>query len=320
MPEGVEVCLTAQFLHNQLKNHSITNIFILGGRYSRHPLSGLSDFKKQLPLTIQSINSKGKFLWFQLHNNHNNIHYIMNTFGLEGFWSVIKHKHSNVMFTLNHPTKNKTFALYFNDSRNFGTIIFDSKQHSLNRKLQSLGPDLLKTSFTDNDFFLRIKNYILNKHGSIISSRADRKIVKVLMDQTANTGLGSGIGNYLVQEILYRSKISPHTNILSFFNNPSLAHSLSHHIKYTIKLSYLTSTLGYFNKLDNKHIRWIKRLRKTIKNNPHHRFNFHPDISLHSDTFKFLVYRRKKDPLDNTVTADKILPGRTTYWVPNVQQ
>jgi formamidopyrimidine-DNA glycosylase len=128
------------------------------------------------------------------------------------------------------------------------------------------------------------------------------------MEQKKNAGLGSGIGNYLVAEILYDSKISPYMKMIDLFNNKNSIKRLEKSIKYIIKLAFITNKTKYFSMCIKK------------KNLP----NYHPDIIISkNDKFKFKVYRLKIDPFKNPVIGSKIVgygnKKRTTYWAPNVQ-
>ena len=100
MPEAIEVTLTALYLNHKLKNKKITEISILGGRYSRHPLHDLNMFRYKLPLKIIKIKSKGKFIWFELEDAAHISYFIMNTLGLEGMWTFEKMPHANVLFKI----------------------------------------------------------------------------------------------------------------------------------------------------------------------------------------------------------------------------
>jgi formamidopyrimidine-DNA glycosylase len=314
MPEVVEVCYTAIYLNDKLKDSKITNIKILGGRYSRHPMRGLNYFKQNLPMKVKKVDSKGKFLWFELYGKSNNDFYILNRFGLEGGWGFTKQNHSGVEFTIKDKN-NKIKKLYFTDMRNFGTIEMTSRRSDLDKELNMLGPDFLKTSFTEKEFYGRIENYILNKKGEIIKSRGDKEIIKVLMDQKSNLALGSGLGNYLAVEALYRAKISPYKKVKNIYEDRKLSNKLSKAIKYVVKLSYRTATIGYFTNLDQN---WIKKFRSNIDEK--NKYNFHPNIKIGNAKFKFNVYRQKTDPKGNKVKGDKIINGRTTYWTPSIQK
>jgi formamidopyrimidine-DNA glycosylase len=306
MPEVVEVCMTTLYLKHYLLNKKIIKINVLSGRYKKTPMKGFAELVKKLPLQINDINSKGKFIWLESHDNSNKEHIMLNTLGLEGSWSFVKSEHSHIEFEFADISNDKKH-LYFNDTRNFGTMEFTSDRNKLNEKLNELGEDLLKTPFTETDFRTRLGNVIKKKHGG------DIEIVKVLMDQKKKSGVGSGIGNYLSVESLYKAKISPYTKAIDIYNNVNLCSKLSKSIKYIIKLSFMTAEVGYVGELDKDMIEWIKSMRKST-------YNIHPDINIKNNIFVFNVYRKKKDSLGNDVVGDKIINGRTTYWCPAVQK
>lgn len=313
MPEGVEVCATALFLDKKLKNKTLEKITILGGRYSKHTLNGLDEFNLKKPCIVTSVNSKGKFLWFELLDQKQQQLYILNHFGLGGHWSFTKDKFSHVAFEIKNTKKNTIQELFFEDMRNFGTIHVTSDINLLNKEINKLAPDFLKTNFDFNQFKVWFDNYL-----KVSNKRKNFNIVKVLMDQQA---IGSGIGNYLSAEILYDAKISPYTKINTIFTDENSLKTLCHSIKYIFKLAFLRADVGYFEYLDVKMAKYIKNLRNTIQNDPKSKYNYHPEIHLSkNDVFYFKVYRQKKDPHGNLIAADKIIPGRTTYWCPAVQK
>ena len=116
-------------------------------------------------------------------------------------------------------------------------------------------------------------------------------------------------GNYLVAEILYRAGISPYRSSSQLLDDD--IQRLEYWIKYIVKLSYMDNHIGYMVNLEEEQSK-IKRK------------NYHPTIKLKEKTFKFLVYRQKKDHYGNPVHADKIVgpegKKRTTYWVPAIQK
>ena len=91
----------------------------MSGRYTKKQIKGYDDIK--FPLKIQSIGTKGKFMWFTLAHN-DDVYYMLNTFGLTGKWSFDKLNASHVKFVIESPTEK--YNLYFSDVRNFGTIEF----------------------------------------------------------------------------------------------------------------------------------------------------------------------------------------------------
>lgn len=288
MPEIAEVALTSEILKKYLKNKTLFAFDFISGRYTKREPIGFQEFIDALPLKIKDINSRGKFMWFELYNpkdNNEDHWYIWNTFGLTGMWSLTEPKHLRAILSF----KNNEIV-YFSDTLSFGTFKFSNDENALNKKIEELSPDFLK----DEDFNLhKIKKYKI-------------PIVKILMDQKK---IGSGIGNYLVAEILYRTKISPHRNGNTLTNIE--IKKLEYWIKYIIKLSYIDNHIGYMTNL--------KEQSKKIKKK-----DYHPNIVLKEKSFSFLVYQKKEDPYGNKVKRDKIVGSgnkmRTTYWVPDVQK
>lgn len=307
MPEIVEVALTAMYLNNELTGQKIKKINIQNGRYSRNKMKGLANIQKNLPLKIKKIESKGKFMWFELEKGF----YILNTYGLNGKWGFIEEKHSGVAFE----GSGKTF--YFTDSRSFGTLVITNDKKDLDKKLNDLGPDLLQTPFTNTQFGDRMKSIVFNKNGTVNQTRSKVPIIKVLMNQKSK--LGCGLGNYLAAEVLYHSKISPHTKIGTIAQNKKICETLAKSIKYIIKLSFMTANVGYLSGNSDNFEKFIKKIRKQA-NNKNSKYNYHKDTKLGNKIFKFIVYRQKQDLKGNPVKGDKIIIGRTTYWVPKIQK
>ena len=322
MPESAEVTLTHLYLDTKLKNKWIQNISIIGGRYKRNSaIPGLNIFKKVLPLKIVCLNSCGKFMWFELEDKDHENYYILNTFGLSGRWSFEKDKNSNVLFEILDDKTKKTYDLYFTDPRNFGTLQFTDKRKDLTDKLKKLAPDFLKTEFTEKEFYERYLTFLKKS-----KKRSEMPIIKILMGQQISNGLGSGLGNYLAPEILYRAKISPHRKLGDISKKE--IYELLKQIKYVTKLCYLTNDTGYMVHLKEFADNRLDNVKKGIYP------DYHPDIKIKkNEKFSYQVYQQKKDPLGNNVKAEIIIKssknkkagktdketGRTTYWVPNVQ-
>ena len=320
MPEGVEVCLTSLFLNNILAGKELKNIKVLSGRYKKTKLKGLDKFNKIKKFNIKKVNSKGKLLWFVLSNNANNKNddinhnfYIFNHFGMTGEWGLTKQNNSRVMLTIEDINKNSIFNIYYTDDRNFGTIYFSNSKSDLQFELNKLAPDFLKEQFNNKDFSNRIK-YYLDKS----NNNKNKEIVKVLIDQKA---IGSSLGTYLVAEILFDAKISPYKKLIDIFEDVILSDTLAESIKYIIKMSYLTSDIGYLSGLEPQIEKFIHKLRTNIYNNPQNKYNFLPDVIIKkNDIFEFKIYRKNIDSYGNLVLADKnLIKNRTIYWSPEVQ-
>ena len=309
MPEICEVALTAQYLLSKLKSRYLTGMEIVGGKYLRQNIPGKNLIKKNIPLKILNIDSKGKLMWFELQDPDGNYIFIINNFGMTGHWSFKEDKNDRVIFDIEtNPNSDNKYKLHYSDPRNFGLLEISNNPDVLQSKLDNLAPDLLKTDFTVEDFAKWVDNYI-----SKSPKRKNNPIIRVLLEQTVKDGIGSGIGNYLSSEILYRAKISP----LKLIGNLSFAEikKLAQTIKYVLKLCYISNYTGYMTKLKD----FVDVHSQKVKEGEFP--NYHPGVDLDDDdTFEFLVYGKKEDDLGNNVQTDVITKNRTTYWVPSVQK
>ena len=293
MPEGPEVIITTQYLNKKLKNKKIVDIIILSGRYTHQKLQGINLLKNK-NLSVKQINSKGKFIWFEMTDEKDNSIYLMNTLGMTGLWSFDENKSNRVKITIETKT-GKIKELYFTDPRNFGTITITSDKKVLDKKLNILAPDILRSNLTDKQLLELTKQFITK-------SRTNKNVVKVLMNQNA---IVSGIGNYLVAEILYEAKISPFTNLdeLSLIRLKKLVHSM----RKIAKMAYYDNITGYMENFKG----FLKQ------SNSDTFYNYLPDIV--AKKFRFNVYQQEKDSKGNVVKRDEIVKGRIIHWVPDVQ-
>lgn len=300
MPEVPEITLTCQYLTSKIKNKILSSIKIKSGRYTHEELQGLNLIKNK-SLIVKSVNSHGKFLWLELTDDNDDHVYIMVTFGLTGYWSFNDTDNkSRIQLKLKH--NDKKINLYFFDQRNFGTIVLTNDKNVLDKKLNKLAPDVLQTEMSDKELSDMIKKFINKK-----TSR-DKNIVKTLMNQEL---IVSGIGNYLVAEILYDAKINPHRSFDELTN--SEIKKIAHSMRKISKFAYYDNTTGYMENISefaNKHHEKIKSGKLP---------DYHPDIEI-NDSFVFNVYNQKHDPKKNIVKRDEIVKGRTIYWCPNVQK
>jgi len=215
MPEINEVRQYANFLLLHLKNTNITQINILNGRYKKHsPFQHYNELVKDLPIKLVDVKTKGKFLYMILSSASKQF-YLFSTLGLSGGWIYKKYgenskyehptileylkkeqvdsymstsiKHLNVEF------KTSKGSMYFYDTLSFGTLKVIDDDKELNKKLNSIGSDIMDIDFTI------FQEQITKK------KNLTKVIGLVLMDQKTI----SGIGNYLRADILWMCKISP---------------------------------------------------------------------------------------------------------------
>jgi formamidopyrimidine-DNA glycosylase len=187
MPEGPECKLLTDGLHKKFKGVTLTNIEIYAGRYKTHgPFKNYNKLISELPLKIISVNAYGKFIWFEFENSDLTL---WNTLGMTGWFQMDEDKHNNVGL---HYTKNKkNKILYFNDYRNFGTFMVDTKEN-LDKKLKTFGLDILDKK-DNTELFLKLVK------------KSKKTICEILLNQK----IVAGSGNYLRADALYLAKINP---------------------------------------------------------------------------------------------------------------
>ena len=195
MPEGPEVKKTTDFLKGYIGKY-LAGVTLKSGRYlKKKEIPGW--ILNQKPAKLTNVNCKGKFIYFTFQEDNKEF-YLFSTLGMTGMWTDKMTKHSRVSLSFieneNDDPNVDWEDLYFNDIRNFGTLKFVHTKKELDKKLNSLGPDVLDDKVTWDD----IRNACLRK--------PNKTIAECLMNQSVI----SGVGNYLKAEILYESRISPH--------------------------------------------------------------------------------------------------------------
>ena len=208
MPEGPEVKKITVRLNNLISDLVLTDIKINMGRYTKKLPTNFDKIKSLLPLKVKSVNCHGKFIWWEFQDitksnqsTKTNDITLWNTLGMTGYWTKENIKHNNVSFIFKNGD-----IVHFNDYRNFGNIIFCTKDN-LQKKLIALGPDILaydKINITENK---KLGFELFKKR--LIKKRSDTSIASALLDQK----VASGCGNYIRAEILYIAKIDPFKEI-----------------------------------------------------------------------------------------------------------
>jgi len=121
-----------------------------------------------------------------------------------------------------------------------------------------------------------------------LRKRKNKTIVQAVMDQSVI----AGVGNYLKAESLYMARISPH-RLCSSLSDREIS-ALNKSIKSTIRESYRTggATISTYQDFDGNSGKYTRR---------------------------FAVYNQDVDPIGNQVIKERTSDGRTTHWVPEVQ-
>lgn len=301
MPEIVEVKKYADFINKSIKNQKLINIKIINGRYKTHkPFDNYRKLLNNLPLKINEINTKGKFMYMKLKDDL----IIGITLGLTGGWFYLKNNTErykypgyidNIELTymngyiktaLEHINVEFIFEkgkLLFHDQLSFGTIkIFDNEKE-FNKKLNLLGLDIMDSNTNIDNFILAIKK----------KNNLNKEIGIILMNQK----IISGIGNYLRADSLWYSKISPFRKVKDL-SNKDLQELFD-------SLRLLTWSI-YNYKLGVK----LKIIDPKDK----------IPINLEND---FLIYGKEFDINGQKIIKEKLYEGsqiRYIYWVKNYQK
>ena len=304
MPEVMEIRKYADFINGLFSNKKLLEINILHGRYKKHkPFESYRALKNALPLKLQTVKTKGKFIYWEFEKGF----YLLNTLGLSGGWAyqskpnskyqmpklleyIDKEKmevyllrsmdHINVEFIFENGSQRE--KLVFFDMLSFGTLKVIKNYNQLLTKLNTIGPDIMDLDTNEELFKSRIKQ----------KGNLDKEIGVVLLNQKVI----SGIGNYIRADALWLSKINPWTLVKAMSDNQikKLFHSLrvitwgNYNRKYAIK-----------NKIINK-------------NDPIP-YDYNRD---------FFVYREDKDIFGNQVEKAELYSGsvkRFIHWVKKYQ-
>ena len=328
MPEIAETAIFAESIRDILQDNYLTSITVLGGKYKvyeildsdgvwidklinpktkrknnidpkKHPggrytvkLTGLTEIRGQLPLKIENINTKGKCCYVKLEKEW----YITFAFGMSGsikydptkeildryaqrkgkrIDASIYCKHFHVKFT---NAADQSF--YFDDPRRFGRIEIIRGKTNIENKLQKLGADLLQTDWTSEEF---------RKMFQLLHSSTN--ICKAMMNQH----LVAGIGNYMVNEILYRCRINPWAQICDL-DDQTVDH-LFFTMKSIAKQAYDLGGTSLQTYVDSQ-----------------------GRVGKYQNLFK--VYKKPCDPFNNKVViipAREAPDRRTKHYVPQIQ-
>ena len=275
IPEGPELRHSRDVLRNIVVDKFMTRLLTTtSGRYSTKQPEGMTEIVKDLPLRIESVDVKGKFMWLTL-KGQDKTWYMWCTYGMSGQWSRTADKHTAFIFEYNDSggliTRDQQ-KLFFNDQRRFGTIKFVSGVETHKKKLASLGPDILEDPPLAPELF-----------AERILKKPTRTISEALMDQSCV----AGVGNYLRSEILYDCKVDPWRCVTDI-------------------------TSEEFVKLCEATIRIAKKSYKsqgaTIKTYRN------IDRSEGTTQFNFKAYGQKHCPSGHAITREETRDGRTSWW------
>jgi formamidopyrimidine-DNA glycosylase len=300
MPEVIEVKTYTDFIRDKILNKTLQDIEIQNGRYKRKgPFEHYKELLKELPLKIKAVESKGKFMYIELSNGM----YIGFTLGLSGGWffrskgsSVLNHgldfssKYSienkekyegyfqKSLTHINVEFKTSIGDLLFYDTLSYGTIKVFKNEDELQKKLNTLGVDIMDEEL---DFKLFDERIHLKKN-------LQKPIGNVLVDQKTI----SGVGNYLRSDALWMAKISPFRKIKDIDEKE-------------LKILYHDLRALIWGQYDRKGGVKMKLILKTDKLPEDYKRDF-------------FVYQEEKDVFGKKVVKEELYEGsqvRYVYWV-----
>lgn len=281
MPEGPEVQLITEFLNEHLRGKTISDFEILNVRY-RNP----RQFKRLKNCAITKIYRRAKFIFFEFHGADQD-YIAISHLALTGKW-VIRKTALQPIHTLFSFTFDDGTVLDYIDPRKFGRFNIYSNEEfwndeKLQKKIGSLGPDILTEQIDSKTWKERLQKYLPKK-----KRKRHWEIKPVLLDQK----LVAGIGNIYASEICYVCGINPFRKVeeLTTENIESLAVAS----KEILKQAYESggSTIRDYVKPDGS---------KGMAQNTHY------------------VYAQKHCRLCNSAIRKAPQKGRTTYWCPKCQ-
>lgn len=288
MPEGPECTRTARQVDRAVRGKSLVNINFISGRYTKKLPTDFDLFYMALEerhLPIKGVYNKGKFIWWEF-GDLLPICYMYTTLGMSGNFKLQPSKHTRIAFYFDDDS-----SVYYNDMRNFGTVkfVFQDKDHE--RKLNSIGPDMLNNPCTFSEFV------------HIARRKPKWTVVKWLMDQ----GQVSGVGNIYKSESLFLAGLDPR-RLMESFSDEELE-KLYYAVCKVLTASYESggATIRNYSDLHNNHGKYT-------------RFASNPKEMLEARQSRVMVYNQKEDIYGNPIERLKLNDGRTTFWSPAIQK
>tara|TARA_A100001015_G_scaffold130601_1_gene144886 strand:- start:2091 stop:2957 length:867 start_codon:yes stop_codon:yes gene_type:complete len=201
MPELPEVEIVRQSLSKNIKGKKINKVLVRN-RNLRFKLKH-SFANKLKNKFISNIKRFSKYLIIEFENKS----YCMIHLGMSGTIHILKKRKESLLTNTSFyhspklPKKHNHIEFFFsdlkliyNDPRRFGFFLFVDNKKSLEKRLKKFGPEPFDKKFNLNYLI----NFFKGKKKNIKSFLLDQKFV-------------SGIGNIYASEILYLSKINPHS-------------------------------------------------------------------------------------------------------------
>ncbi len=260
MPEGPEVLILTNYLKKNILGKKFTEII------------SNTKTKRELPKPskVIDVDCYGKLIHIKTEDYYVHIH-----LGITG-WFIKKQPKIYKYVILFGKSK-----FYLQDRRRFSSInIFSNETDHLNN-ISKYGIDILRDKFTEAKFLELLSNRRVN-------------ICAILMNQK----IFAGVGNYIKNDALYLSKISPYRKV----------NTLSEEEKKNLydKIIFVAFS-NVYDWFKTYKLEVPERIKKVAPKKLQVPYNFY-------------VFDREKDNLNYTVILDKKHCGRRTYYVKEIQK
>jgi len=280
MPELIEVNIIRKVLKKLINNKTLTDIAIpIDSKYYDTPFNGYENIK--LPLKIINVGNKGKCIYIEFSNKT----YLIIKLLLSGSITINEPKNfNNCILEL---VIDNDMIYYINDPLRFIYIRY-CNINEYHEEMNNIGKQYDKITFKEFEIKLNehykdfIANFLTNQH------------------------LFSGIGNYLLNEILYKSGIHPFSIIENIPSNK--IYELFKSIKEILKEVYNNNGVDVRKHTD---------LIKVVSMKPISPKGLDKQIIKNDDFFK--VYRQKIDPYGNKISKIDRTRMSSFYIVPKLQ-
>lgn len=326
MPESAEVAHITDQLNFFFSNRTLENVEILNEKFKK--FKNYDDLISLLPLKIKEVKCKGKLIIFYFYvrdsqrkeDKTNKNYYLLSHLSMTGHYSLYntrqtkfshKKEHIHVQFTFeinNSLYPHNIKYLYYSDPWRWSNFEFMTYYDLYKAKINKIGKAIIgNLVITKDEFVDNFKKYKTSKRRKI-----DKPICEVLVDQKV---ILSGIGNYLVSEILYDANINPF-KLTSKITNSEIQ-SLYYSCKKIITNSYFCCGMSFSDYSDlndepgtyQNYLR-VYRQTKTIKSKINYKYELRIFESKISNTIiKYLDLKMEK------VLTKKNKDNRTIYYV-----
>lgn len=220
MPEGVETAIVTDHLISRLFQNGRGLYFIAAIRYGDK--FNDVDITKLIPALGQpllDVFCKGKAYFIRFTNEIS----LRAHAGMEGHWSFEHEKHAHFRFDFGiTPNAKQGVSIYYVNQR-FGDFNIFTSEQELAQEVNRLAPGFI------GRFLLTLEEWLYR----VSKFTAGKMVRRALLEQDS---LCSGIGNYLLAEILYYAKL--HTEITFGELSQERITNLYHVCAFTVKGHY----------------------------------------------------------------------------------